>query len=835
MIGQRLTQRPLGESHSTRAIRRAIPFAQVVALFLLVAGTSQGQWLEKTIYLPDEFGGLIWPHCAVFDTAHQKAYVGGGYSSLTADSALDSPENWVVVVDMVTLERVGRIRVPDPVSRMCINPVTEKLYCAFYMRNAICVIDCRTDSIVATVALSDLPDSLCVNPDDGKVYCAMDYSVVVIDGIADTVLVELPVPHGAASLCYASANHTIYCYSSDDLDGRLTLIDGRGDSVRAVVELGPDAIAGAVWNPLENKYCCTNSSGSHVSMLFVIAGFGDSLLAQLPLGLQVDGICFNPANNRVYCVGIHDTVYVVDCTADTLIGQFALPAEYYSFQIACSPRSGRLYFLHPPGGTQYRDVLVADCAGDSFLKVLPSGQNPLTMQYDPEHDRFYIVNHLSDDVTVIDCSGDSILGTIGLGMQATIVVSAFNENKVYCGGMSFERIMAIDATTNRVVAEIPTGTTTTDMCYNPALSKLYSVYGGYDTVMVIDCRTDSIVARIGVGDMPMYLAFSPVGGSKVYCSNTNSTYVSVIDCVSDSVIKELHLSSPAGEMLYNTREDKLYCVGGGIFVFDCNADTLLSRHDHFGAPITYNPGENKAYFGMYDTLRVVDCGTDTVVATYALRDTLGTSYPTWQPGCYNTRDHKVYAKVYVFLSGHALVVLDGISDSIIGTHWDPGGGRVMSTPLYNPMNNRVYLPYSGGDLVVVLEGATDSVRAAVAVSANPRGLAWNPVSNRTFVACYYGSCVSVIRDSLVPGVEEGRDTPCAVRRTPSATIVRGTLELTMPSGELAARSELLDASGRRVSALRSGSNDIRGLPAGVYFVRTETTNRTTVARIVATR
>jgi hypothetical protein len=41
------------------------------------------------------------------------------------------------------------------------------------------------------------------------------------------------------------------------------------------------------------------------------------------------------------------------------------------------------------------------------------------------------------------------------------------------------------------------------------------------------------------------------------------------------------------------------------------------------------------------------------------------------------------------------------------------------------------------------------------------------------------------------------------------------------------RPVLLDVSGRKVLDLRPGRNDVRALPAGVYFVRHVVGNRTT--------
>jgi hypothetical protein len=71
-----------------------------------------------------------------------------------------------------------------------------------------------------------------------------------------------------------------------------------------------------------------------------------------------------------------------------------------------------------------------------------------------------------------------------------------------------------------------------------------------------------------------------------------------------------------------------------------------------------------------------------------------------------------------------------------------------------------------------------------------------------------------------PGVEE-RFASLAQRVTAGATFVRGVLHLgagTVPERGLS-RAVLLDAAGRTAMALKPGPNDVRHLPAGVYFVR----------------
>ncbi len=91
---------------------------------------------------------------------------------------------------------------------------------------------------------------------------------------------------------------------------------------------------------------------------------------------------------------------------------------------------------------------------------------------------------------------------------------------------------------------------------------------------------------------------------------------------------------------------------------------------------------------------------------------------------------------------------------------------------------------------------------------------------------FYGMCL--IGDGLLkPRVpvavsENNRSTP----PPPIATIQRNQLLLTAESGIL------LDASGRMVSKLQPGANQLSHLPAGVYFVQTSTPPRTFAITII---
>jgi YVTN family beta-propeller protein len=144
-------------------------------------------------------------------------------------------------------------------------------------------------------------------------------------------------------------------------------------------------------------------------------------------------------------------------------------------------------------------------------------------------------------------------------------------------------------------------------------------------------------------------------------------------------------------------------------------------------------------------------------------------------------------------------------------------GDEPSALSYDSLNDYVYCACRGSNEVYVIDAHRDTVVTHIGVGAQPFALAWNPIDLRTYVLNYASAGVSVLRDSLHPGVEEGQ--PQSTTLKPQATVVRGVLMLGDRGPATGDRAELLDAAGRKVMDLKSGANDVRALAPGVYFVR----------------
>ncbi|MCX6844792.1 MAG: hypothetical protein NTX53_21220 [candidate division WOR-3 bacterium] len=129
----------------------------IVGSVLLVISFASSQWLEITIPLPDSLGEIANPCAVVWDSVHNKVFVGG--------------DSGVLVVDGVTNARIARVWTGGMVTALCLNPQNDKVYSTSARRNGdddstVTVIDGATYSILASLPVGHYPQALCYNPTD---------------------------------------------------------------------------------------------------------------------------------------------------------------------------------------------------------------------------------------------------------------------------------------------------------------------------------------------------------------------------------------------------------------------------------------------------------------------------------------------------------------------------------------------------------------------------------------------------------------------------------------------------------------------------------------------
>jgi YVTN family beta-propeller protein len=181
-------------------------------------------------------------------------------------------------------------------------------------------------------------------------------------------------------------------------------------------------------------------------------------------------------------------------------------------------------------------------------------------------------------------------------------------------------------------------------------------------------------------------------------------------------------------------------------------------------------------------------------------------------------------------------MIDGQTNSVITTITT---GTSPFTLVWNSTNNKVYCAnYSNN--VTVIDGQTNSVITTITVGNGPRSFCWNSIQNRIYVANWSSSNISVIRDSMVSGVEEKHSVLSADHNSleiyPNPARSHFTIRLPeiLKQVDLHLAShqndkceiKIFDVSGKVVKEiLRSAQNDnnvrvsLDGIKNGVYFIK----------------
>jgi len=138
--------------------------------------------------------------------------------------------------------------------------------------------------------------------------------------------------------------------------------------------------------------------------------------------------------------------------------------------------------------------------------------------------------------------------------------------------------------------------------------------------------------------------------------------------------------------------------------------------------------------------------------------------------------------------------------------------------------------------VTVIDGATNQVLTTISVGSEPIALVWNSIQNRTYVANHYSSSISVIRDSIISGIEETTN-PNAISLTPEIypNPAKGVMLVRVPwsiVGRVSQpRLKIFNVSGKLIKEIASppmaDRNDkvgdmkisLKGISPGIYFLK----------------
>ena len=779
------------DSNNTQGgkMKRSVLFVLVVA----VMSVCSGQWLERQVVLGDTFGGIGYPGELVVNPISGNVYIQSNPRQL---------------FNPVTMEKLRAPRISGPV-----------VFC----------------------------------PPSGKGY-VLGESLGIIDPAADSVIGTAALPFGPEVHAYSPTSNRLYLGSEEDTS--LLVFDPDGDSIAKTVAVGP--VGALLWDSLWNRlYVATLTDTAPWCPLLVLDCSADTLMADVQLGFMYwSDLCLSTASRKLYCAG-DDTAehgQLVVVSTDSLKPLGTMP--HLDLDFTYSPVTDRLY----SPDDEY--VVIVDCRTDSVrMRELDVSVSALAVS--SLTGNVYLGNDDSPQVMVMD-TADSVVGTIQLPGTARVWSEALTfspyRNQLY-GATGWDGIaFSVDCSSDTLAGWVSYRRCVTyQMVHNPAGNKLYLFCPVQRDVLVFDSTFGT--------PKPIHGGTSNSAVRSVLDQALNRIYVAdgsrlrVIDCNADSLIASKvipGIGHPLPVLVPNLNKLYVFSAEGpdSAYAYDCLRDQVSSIF-YLSTPVTgaiYDPRSNRVFFscGPAPTVRALDPVTDSVVKTFDLVST-----PYHGRMAVNVDLGRLY---YTDQLPTRMFTIDVLADSVIGSEslpWrvealflnrrlgklfmcgsDPARTLVydcnqraivdtidagfVGAGLMNERNDKLYLGYG-----VVIDCRYDSIVARLD-SFGPSSMAWDAIDNRVFQATT--SRLYVYRDDPYGIAAE----PVEPREQRHATIIRGVLFLPRQMTEIrpgisdrVPRPILLDVSGRKVLDLKPGENDIRALPAGVYFVRQAASSRTT--------
>jgi DNA-binding beta-propeller fold protein YncE len=595
-----------------------------------------------------------------------------------------------------------------------------------------------------------LPDSLSgvlwptcidVNPESHKVYVSSGYNatgrggfdayVVVLDSRTGEKLARVPVETGVYSLAYSPLTHKLYAARR----GCTTVIDGASDEVVTVFASDPNRA----------ELCCNTVNGKvyrksdHCESLAVFDGSGDSVIARVYLPGEAHALTFDSLFNRLYCgytdSGRHGLI-VVDGDADTAVSDITTP--YVVNYAVVSSRHRRLYSLGGVGGNPV--LLIVDPEGDSVVGTVPtgSGNGPFV---DDLRDELYFIG-TGDTIMALDCAGDTVSRRLAVfpGREIVNVLGCFPErDRLICRLDNWVYLLDL-ATGDTLPGPHPSWTSGATYPLSPTEGRLLGFVESDDAAMILDVRTDSLIqTEVLVGCRPWDLCYA-ARADKIYVADATRGSGYTLDCASGRA-KALLLPGPiVSNLIYDSLDNKIYCAASEkrLYAIDCESDSVVAVMPIGASPnvLCYNPLRNRLYSANCRpscNLTVVDCGTDSVMASVRLGYNEAEHYALQ----YNPQRDELFCARHKYPSCE-VQVLDCATNRIADTL-----PYCTSCIVYSPGLGKLYLTGSSNATTVVLDAATDTLLAAIpACYGSVASL--NETDGKIYITDDFGCLVTVV-------------------------------------------------------------------------------------------
>jgi YVTN family beta-propeller protein len=257
------------------------------------------------------------------------------------------------------------------------------------------------------------------------------------------------------------------------------------------------------------------------------------------------------------------TLSIFDTTLNLLLT--TVPVGPGAYDAATSPNGRFVYVSNYQGAS----VSVIDTNLNAVVATVPVGVAPAGIASAPDGSKVYVANHFSNSVSIISTISNTVVSAVAVG-QSPLGLAATPDGKyVFVANQSSPGISRIDVAT-MTASTIPVGFGTAFVAISPDSRFAYLTGNGVSkfeiststiigtipigawyvsvspdgstgyvsdfvsSVAVVDLATSTEISRVQVGTTPQGSALTP-DGTFLWQANSNSSFVSVIETLIDSV------------------------------------------------------------------------------------------------------------------------------------------------------------------------------------------------------------------------------------------------------------------------------------------------------------
>jgi len=280
-------------------------------------------------------------------------------------------------------------------------------------------------------------------------------------------------------------------------------------------------------------------------------------------------------------------------------------------------------------------------------------------------------------------------------------------------------------------SNVPVGQGPYGAAYDPANQRTYVAVSGASSIAVVDSES-RVVGEVALGGAADFVAYD-ASNSLVYAALVGSNSVALINTTTDSVASSVSVPTSTGWMAYDPVSGTIYSVdreGNSVSVL-ANS-TLVKTIALTGLPFAaaYDPADGEMYVtNNAGAVFVIDGATNSLVGTVQVGDATSNLLGI----AYNPSDHMMYATSD---SDNEVLVVNGssLAGTISGFNEPIGISFSTTSPEMFVVNS------GNGTLSAYWQGSFSTVK----VGTSPREAVYNPALGAVVVTDYGNSTLSLV-------------------------------------------------------------------------------------------